>query len=175
MSSDDRGPAIAADVDGDHRPEWIAADGRYRLTAFSVNGRHPSLWPKLTGGTADGSPAAGDLDGDGNTDIVAATREGALFAWRTQSSIDGVAWEGSGHDNRATRNASEPISVRSDPDLEGGCACTGAGNSSSAMSIILAALLCLGCKCTRAPFTRSSRSARVGLARLLDFVRSGWR
>ncbi len=119
-----RTSAVAADVDGDHRPELITGDGRYRLAAFSVNGRSPPLWPKLTGGTADGSPAAGDLDGDGNLDLAAATREGALFAWRTQSAVDGVVWESVGHDNRATRNAATSLSVHSAPAPGHGCRCS---------------------------------------------------
>lgn len=59
------------------------------LHAFGASGLEPAGWPKLTGGWMTATPAVGDLDGDGSVEVVASTREGWVFVWRTNGSTAG--------------------------------------------------------------------------------------
>ncbi len=76
-----------ADVDGDALPEVIVTTGGYIVHAFDLGGNDAPGWPRLTGGFGVSAIEAGDVNGDGRTDVVMATQEGYLFAWGT----DGVA------------------------------------------------------------------------------------
>jgi len=96
-------PAIA-DLDGDGKPEAIEGSGVYDLHAFDIDGVEPAGWPKFTGGWMIGSPAVGDLDGDGLLEVVALTREGNLFVWKTQGSECSVLWRRWHHDEWGTGN-----------------------------------------------------------------------
>jgi hypothetical protein len=115
----------AIDLDGDHRREIIFDDGHERLEARSGDGIVPRGWPKLTGGETAGGPAIGDLIADGALDVVAATADGRVWAWRTSASLsERPAWEGARHDLAATGNVMTPTVDRSPEVSETSCGCT---------------------------------------------------
>jgi hypothetical protein len=72
-----------ADVGGDSRPEIVTGSGGYLLHGFDADGSEPPGWPKFAGGWLLAAPALGDLEGDGDLEVVAWTREGNLFVWET--------------------------------------------------------------------------------------------
>ncbi len=57
--------------------------GLYQLHAYGPGGQEPAGWPKFTGGWTQATASVGDIDGDGNLDVSALTREGWSFAWDT--------------------------------------------------------------------------------------------
>lgn len=74
-------PAIA-DLDGDGRPEIITASGSVSpdgvfLLAYHADGTLLSGFPVSFSGHADTFPVVGDVDGDGQPDIVVAGRVGS--------------------------------------------------------------------------------------------------
>ena len=115
-------PAIA-DVSGDALPEVITASGGYLVHAWDNTGTEAPGFPKSTGGWVAASPAVGDLDQDGYRDLVAATRDGWLFAWRTRGLAWGtVQWATFHHDNRSTGNLHTALPRVPPPVLdEAGC------------------------------------------------------
>jgi MYXO-CTERM domain-containing protein len=66
-------------------------------------------WPKQTGGWIIASAGVGDFDGDGKFDVALSTRDGWLFAWKTQGKAGESAyeWNGFGHDPHNTNNYEE--------------------------------------------------------------------
>ena len=94
-----------ADIDGDKKPEVLNGSGGYLLRAMNADGVEPAGWPKLTGGWIISSPTFGDLDGDGTFDVVDATRDGWLFAWKAAGPSDGIVeWQSFAHDHHNTNN-----------------------------------------------------------------------
>lgn len=67
--------------------EALVGTGLHMLHAFGQTGLEPAGWPKMTGGWMVATPAVGDLDGDGDVEVVGSTREGWVFVWET----DGAA------------------------------------------------------------------------------------
>jgi hypothetical protein len=85
------GAPIVTDVTGDGEPEVVDGGDTSTVHAFNPSGQ-PSGFPKFTGGWTLFSPSAGDLDADGHTDLVTTTREGYLFAWKTDGKPDAESW-----------------------------------------------------------------------------------
>ncbi len=111
------GPALA-DIDGDGLPEALEGSGLYDVHAVDINGAEAARWPKFTNGWLVQSPAVGDVDGDGTLEVVASTREGKLFAWKTGGDECGfIPWRRWHHDEWGTGNyhtdARPPASLRS--------------------------------------------------------------
>jgi hypothetical protein len=100
-----------ADLNGDDYPEILVASGGYFLHAFDGCGREPEGWPKFTGQWMTGTPAVGDLDGDGKLETAIGSRSGWLYVWHTDGDVDGaIQWPSFHHDNRNTGNYDTPLS-----------------------------------------------------------------
>jgi hypothetical protein len=95
-------PALG-DIDGDGELEVVVGsagsqeggDGR-RVYAWNGDGSVLTGWPKVTAGDVDAAPALGDLDGDGDLEVVVGcgTEGGAdcakLYAWHGDGSPVGI-------------------------------------------------------------------------------------
>lgn len=141
-----------ADLDGTGSWNVVSGDGGYFVYAPNAAGQEAAGFPKWTQQWHIATPAIGDLDGDERIDVVANTREGWLWAWRTEGHVGGpqdqqlpaIQWEGYHHDDRNTGNYGGPLKAY--PRLlpaDDGCACDhghGAG-SAAAGALALGALL----------------------------------
>jgi MYXO-CTERM domain-containing protein len=126
-----------ADVDGDGQMNVLSGDGGYFVYATNNDGSDAKGFPKWTQGWHIGTPAVGDLDGDERIEVVANTREGWLWAWKTEGHVRGpkqaqpaIQWEGFHRDDQNTGNASGRFAAlkRYAPllppdDAAGGCGC----------------------------------------------------
>jgi uncharacterized protein (TIGR03382 family) len=80
----------------------------------------------------------GDLDLDGFQDLVVATRDGYLFAWRTRGAAWGeVQWPTFHHDNRGTGNFHTPLPQILPPELDLDCACATGGLPPATPALLL--------------------------------------
>ena len=96
------GPTIA-DVTGDGEPELLLGGDSSAVHAYTSSGGQAAAFPKFDTGWSLFAPVPGDVDGNGRTDLLATTREGYLFAWRTKG--DPAAndqWWNYRHDERNT-------------------------------------------------------------------------
>jgi len=101
-----------ADVDGDGTGNVLSGDGGYFVYAPNVDGSEADGFPKWTQNWHAATPAVGDLDGDGLIDVVANTREGWLWAWKTKgptgaapgATTPAIQWEGFHRDDQNTGN-----------------------------------------------------------------------
>jgi hypothetical protein len=147
-----------ADLEGTGRFNVISGDGGYFVYAPNVDGRQAPGYPKWTQNWHIATPAIGDLDGDELIDVVANTREGWLWAWKSKGHVGGpegapvpaIQWEGFHHDDHNTGNVSGAL--KSYPRLlapddscgANACCCTQTEASRStplAGALALAALL----------------------------------
>ncbi len=76
------GPAVA-DLSGvDGTPEIVVSSGGYYVHAFNgVTGLEAAGFPKLTGQWVVATPVIGDIDDDGDLEVVVSTRLGDLHVW----------------------------------------------------------------------------------------------
>jgi hypothetical protein len=65
--------------------EAIVGTGLYLIRNINATGVEAPGWPKFTGGWNFAVPAVGDVDGDGELEVSAMTREGFSFMWDTAS------------------------------------------------------------------------------------------
>ncbi len=101
---------VIADLTGDGYPEVITGTGSYYVHAVDACGNEAAGWPKFTGQWIVATAAVGDVNGDHQLDVIASTRSGWLYAWKTAGRDDGVVqWESFHHDNRNTGNLSVPL------------------------------------------------------------------
>jgi hypothetical protein len=78
------GAAAIADVTGDGVPDVLQGADSSALMAYDSVTQQPAAgFPKWTGGWSLFTPATGDLNGAGQTNVVTMTREGYLSAWST--------------------------------------------------------------------------------------------
>src|SRR5439155_582037 len=97
------GSPIVADVSGDGQPDLVVGADSSALMAYQAGGVMPGGFPKFTSGWAVWAPSSGDLLSDGQTDIVQLTREGYVFAWRTDGTYAGdQEWWAGHHDEWRT-------------------------------------------------------------------------
>ncbi len=96
-------PAVA-DVSSAAGKEVLVGTGLYYLRDINSMGEEGAGWPKFTGGWLFGVPAVGDVDGDGNLEVSALTREGYSFLWDTDKPACGTndEWWTSRHDEWST-------------------------------------------------------------------------
>lgn len=102
-------PPTLGDLTGDGVPEAVMASQNgqvygWQRSSFWQPGQPalgPSLvdlagWPQTVGSGLQGSPAVGDVDGDGEAEVLVASNDGRLWAWngdgsRVDMNRDGVA------------------------------------------------------------------------------------
>jgi hypothetical protein len=77
------GAPIITSLDQSGTGEVVTAGDSSAIEGSGAGGAEVAGFPKFTTGWVLWSPSAGDLLSDGHTDLVAATREGYLMAWRT--------------------------------------------------------------------------------------------
>jgi hypothetical protein len=73
----------------------VPADSGAIMGFDGATGQPAAGFPKWTGGWSVFTPALGDINSDGHTDLAAATREGYLFEWQTGGdgcTGNGEAW-----------------------------------------------------------------------------------
>jgi hypothetical protein len=113
-------PALA-DVSGAGSPDIVLGADSGALQAWDgTTGQPVPGWPKWTGGWSLGTPAVGDLVGNGTNTVVAGLREGWLHAYTTPglASANHDAWHwhendrNTGHYGDDTRPPMKPASLR---------------------------------------------------------------
>jgi hypothetical protein len=96
------------------------------------------------GGWILGGPALGDVDGDGYRDMVFASREGYVFAWRSDGRADDSGeWLMMGHDAQRTGNYGFAVPGQEGPppeDAEQSCAVVGSNGGRGGVCLLLCVL-----------------------------------
>jgi hypothetical protein len=102
-------PALG-DLDGDGQlevvvgaAEFVAPPGDFKVLAWHADGTPLPGWPQPTGGHVVSSPALGDLDGDGDLEVVVGSGDAKVYAWSTDvQTRDPLPWPMFRHDAQHT-------------------------------------------------------------------------
>jgi len=82
---------VTADLNGDGKKEIIVGSGFdgsiFNFYVFYSNGTIMKGWPKPLTGAIQGSPAVGDLDNDGDLEIVIGDNNGIVYAWHHDGTL----------------------------------------------------------------------------------------
>lgn len=142
-----------ADVDGDGVPNVISGDGGYHVYAPNLDGSEAQGFPKWTQNWHAATPAVGDLNGDGLLDVVANTREGWLWAWKTPgttgaapgAALPAVQWESFHRDDQNTANVGGKFAslktylpLLPPRDDVGGCTCDSTQANPATVALVFA-------------------------------------
>lgn len=96
------GAPLFVDVTGDGSTEIVDGADSSTLHAWDATGQQATAFPKFTTGWTVFSPTAGDLDADGDVEVVTVTREGYVMAWETNGTADALEWPTYHHDMQRT-------------------------------------------------------------------------
>jgi hypothetical protein len=72
---------VLADVSGDGNPDIIIGDETRLIQAFDISGNLVSGFPLSAQAAFRGTPAATDLDGDGDIELLAVGYDRTVYAW----------------------------------------------------------------------------------------------
>jgi hypothetical protein len=72
---------IIADLDGDGGPDIVIGDETQYIRGFDASGQAIAGFPLTTGDAMRGVPTAGDVDQDGDVDLVAAGWDKGVYVW----------------------------------------------------------------------------------------------
>ncbi len=109
---------ILVDLNDDGAAEVLVADQRGGLVALGQDGQPLPGFPLATSTRLTGV-AAGDIDGDGLLELVAAGAEGLVYAWETDAAEAGAVWPQPLADASATACLPGPVSPPQPPAGEG--------------------------------------------------------
>ncbi len=89
---------VIADVSGDNKRDVIIGSSGNFLHAFDSTGAEVPGWPKRLGHWMLGTPSVGDIDDDGDLEVVAADRMGYINVWNTPGKGCSAQWRKFQHD-----------------------------------------------------------------------------
>ena len=114
-------PALA-DLDNDGALDIIVGTGTYyggtggyRVSAWNHHGTPLPGWPVSTGGDVPGSPAVGDIDGDGDLEVVVGAHDKKIWAWHHNGT---VKWSETPKDHTGTSRTQGSV-ILADYDDDG--------------------------------------------------------
>jgi len=92
---------MIADIDDLSGPEIIIGSADKKLYAWHADGTNVNGWPFMTGDIFLGSPAIGDVYGDGKNEVVAGSMNSKLYLWDTKGTTN-KDWASFHHDAQNT-------------------------------------------------------------------------
>lgn len=77
---------------GEMEVSVIVSDSSGLLDGFDLHGKHLPDFPLHTGAPLATHPVLSDLDGDGDVEVIAVTREGDFYAWDLAGDAGSLLW-----------------------------------------------------------------------------------
>lgn len=134
--------ATIADVDLDPRPEVVATSSGHFVYAWNAEGELAEGFPLFHGGWALGGPLVTNTSNTLDVDVIATTREGAVFMWRMPTSTGQLGeWPHPRHDASRSGNAQTPLPTYTLEGEDSGCRCDTSGSTGGTIFLVGALLL----------------------------------